>query len=118
MRIGFALANVMDAPSLSDYTGELRTAANLQFTDRVAGVSATTTFPLGFTVPCMATADTTLGGECGLQSSMDALIPGAVAEGTRAVWALDQFEVYDGGPDGDADTDDNSLLAVQGLFVP
>ena len=40
-------------------------------------------------------------------------MPGAAAEGTRAVWALDQVKVYDGGPDGDADTDGRQL-AVRG----
>ena len=46
-------------------------------------------------------------------------MPGAVTEGTRAIWALDQVQVYDGGPDGDADaTGDTRLFAVQGVFVP
>jgi hypothetical protein len=32
---------------------------------------------------------------------------------------MDQVKVYDGGPDEDADTSaDNSLFAVQGVFVP
>ena len=47
------------------------------------------------------------------------MIPGAAAEGTRAIWALDKLRVFDGGPDGDADTEaDNSLFATQGVFVP
>ena len=119
VRIGFIITNVINLTSHSDYTRELRAGADLRLTDRLGGVSATTDFPFGFTVPCTATADTTLGGECSLQSSVDALIPSAVAEGTRAVWALDQVEVHDGGPDGDADTPgDNSLLAVEGVLVP
>ena len=50
---------------------------------------------------------------------LDAVIPGRPPEDTRAVWALDPLRVYDGGPDGDADTEaDNSLFATQGVFVP
>jgi hypothetical protein len=36
----------------------------------------------------------------------------------RAIWALDQVQVFDGGPDGVVATADNSLFAVQGIFVP
>ena len=49
---------------------------------------------------------------------MDALIPGAVPEGKRSIWALGQVQVFDGGPDGVAATAGNSLFAVQGVFVP
>ena len=52
---------------------------------------------------------------------MDAVVPGIVLslEGKRAVWQIGQVRFYDGGPDGDADTTaDNTLFAVQGLFVP
>ena len=119
VNIGFALTNVMNLPSLSDYTGELRATANVRLTDRVAGVPSTTHLSFGFTVPCTTTADTTLGGDCRVFTSVDAVVPGAAAEGTRAIWGVDQWRVSDGGPDGDAETaGDNSLLAVQGLFVP
>jgi hypothetical protein len=39
-------------------------------------------------------------------------------KGKRAIWELGQVRVYDGGPDGLAATADNSLFAVQGVFVP
>ena len=45
-------------------------------------------------------------------------MPGFALEGNRTLYGLDQVKVFDGGLDGDADTPDNSLLAVQGLFVP
>ena len=54
-----------------------------------------------------------------MTTTLDAVTPGAAAEASRAVWALDQVKVYDGGPDEDAGTAaDNSLFAVQGLFIP
>jgi hypothetical protein len=119
VRVGFVLTNVLTVPSLSDYTGELRAEVNMRLTDRVAGVPSTTDFTFGFTVPCQATPDTSLGGDCRLVTTMDALVPGTAAEGTRAVWGLDQIKVLDAGADGVAGTaGDNSLVAVQGIFVP
>lgn len=59
------------------------------------------------TVPCTATADTTLGGACSLVSSADALLPGSTLAGARSVWALDQVKVYDG---------NRALFATQGVF--
>jgi Acetyl xylan esterase (AXE1) len=108
--------------SEADYTGELRHVTTVRITDRAnsnGGQAATVVdFPLAFTVPCHGTADPDVGGHCGIATTMDALIPGAVPERKRSVWALDQVRLFDGGPDGDADTADNSLFAVQGVFVP
>jgi hypothetical protein len=73
--------------------------------------------PLGFTIPCSATAGS-IGASCALDSSVDAIIPGAVKELKRAIWELERPRVFDGGADGDVDTGPNTLFAVQGLFVP
>ena len=118
--ITFVLTNVMNVPSLSDYTGELRASMGVRLTDSSSGLSQTVQdFVFGFTVPCAATADTTLGGDCRLTTTADAVLPGAIAEALRSVWGISQVRVHDGGPDGDGDTaGDNSLLAVQGVFVP
>jgi hypothetical protein len=45
-------------------------------------------------------------------------MPGAVVEGKRAIWQMGQAQVFDGGPDGNVATADNTLFATQGLFVP
>ena len=120
VRIRFSLSNVMNASDLSEYTGELRASATTRITDREGAVGQTTVgFPLEFDVPCVGTEPTIDKSLCALTTTLDAISPGAAAEGTRAVWALDQLKVYDGGADGDADTTaDNSLFAVQGVFVP
>ena len=69
-----------------------------------------TSFPV--TVPCSA-------GTCSVATSANAVMPGAVLEGQRAVWQLDQVKVYDGGADGLASTTgDNTLFMVEGVFVP
>jgi hypothetical protein len=74
--------------------------------------------PFPVTVPCAATADPARGSTCALATTVDAVTPGAAQEGKRAVWELGQVQVLDGGPDGDVSTSDNSLFAVQGVFVP
>ena len=75
--------------------------------------------PMEFTVPCAETPEPELGGRCGIDTTLDSLVPGTVKEGARAVWQLGQLRIYDGGPDGVASTEDgNQLFQVQGLFVP
>jgi hypothetical protein len=92
----------------------------VRLTDRQGTVAQTTVgFPLEFDVPCTPTAATLDKSLCDVATTLDAVTPGAAAEGTRAVWALDQVRVYDGGPDEDTDTTaDNSLFMTQGVFVP
>jgi hypothetical protein len=70
-------------------------------------------------VPCTATAATTTGGSCSLSSTFDAILPGSVVAGARAIWELGQVHVFDGGADGLASTTgDNTVFERQGLFVP
>ena len=77
-------------------------------------------FPFGFTVPCTPTPGSSLdASSCVSFTSVNAVIPGAIKDTHRAIWALDKLRVYDGGPDEDADTEaDNSLFMTQGVFVP
>jgi hypothetical protein len=121
VRIRVSLTNVMKASDLSEYTGELRGTLTVRRTDREGSIMSTTQdFPSSFTVPCSPTPGSTLDAStCQLDTTVDALIPNTIKDSQRAIWALDKLRVYDGGPDGDADTvGDNSLFAVQGVFVP
>jgi hypothetical protein len=122
VELRFRVTNVMRASDLSEYTGELRTELSVRRTDREAGNVASTSLdlPFGLTVPCTPTPDSNVDAStCEALTTVNALLPGAVTDGARAVWALDKLRVYDGGPDEDADTDDgNSLFATQGVFVP
>jgi hypothetical protein len=78
-----------------------------------------TDIAFGFTIPCAITSDPDTGGACTLNTTADALYPGAIVEGRRAIWQLGALEVYDGGADDDADTaGDNTLFMKQGIFVP
>lgn len=72
--------------------------------------------PLHVDMPCNPTADPATGSTCSVQTSFEALTG---LSGERAVIELDKVTVYDGGDDGFVDSrDDNTLLAVQGVFVP
>ena len=65
------------------------------------------------------TADVNIGSTCGVTTTADALVPGTIQEGERAVWGLGQVVVTDGGADGLASTGaGNALFARQGIFVP
>ena len=39
-------------------------------------------------------------------------------EGKRSTWAIGQVQLWDSGPDGNINSDDNTLFAVQGVFIP
>jgi hypothetical protein len=110
--------------ALSDYTGALEAVLPLRITDRFnSGLgtqpgTADAPFQSRIRVPCAATADTSAGSTCSLHTTLDAVRPGQVREGKRAIWALGQVEVVDGGVDGDPATDDYTQFAVSGVFVP
>ena len=78
-------------------------------------------------MPCTETADPAIGSTCAVTTSANTLVPQSiprpspdfVSEGRRAIWQLGQISVWDGGEDGFIEsTDDNTVLAVQGVFVP
>jgi glucose/arabinose dehydrogenase len=120
----FRVTDVRRRSGLADYTGELQAAVPLRITDRdnaapsgsTAGTAqnALITWP----IPCSATTDTTVGSTCAMNTSMDAVTPGAVKEGLRAVWRLGQVAVYDGGADGVVSTSPNTVFLAQGVFIP
>ena len=131
VRVQVSLSDVRNRSSLNDYTGQLDVAMDLRVTDRwngaadAGGIHPATGFDqphfasrLRFTVTCAATADNTEGGSCALDTTADAVLPGVAREAQRAIWQLGQIRVSDGGDDGLAATDGNTLFAVQGLFVP
>ena len=124
VRVDAALTDVRQQGTLADYAGELRVEQQVQITDRFNGPGqdepgTVQTSPFRFTVPCAATASTTVGSSCSLSSSFNAILPGAVVEGGRSIWELGQVQVFDGGADGLASTaGDNTLFEREGVFVP
>jgi dipeptidyl aminopeptidase/acylaminoacyl peptidase len=111
--------------NLSDYNRELRVEIDVRLTDRwnsphPGGAGpGTGDFTLGWSIPCHRIDNIESGGRCVLGTKLDALVPGAVREGSRAIWQFQGIRIYDGGADQDGDTTaDNNLFAVPGVFVP
>ena len=105
VQVEFSMTDVRRRSDLSDYTGELQADQSLRITDRANGLSGAdtgtvqdATFPV--TVPCAATSDPAIGGTCDLNTTLNSIVPGAVAAGNRAIWQLGQIDVSDGGADG------------------
>ncbi len=104
---------------LADYIAELWATVSVRITDRLTSPQTVTDFSLGFAIPCTATPDTTVGATCSASTTADAVLPGSVPEGSRAIWQLGEVQVQDGGEDGEgATTADNTLFLKQGIFTP
>jgi hypothetical protein len=114
-------ANSADGP---DYSGELQGNATLRISDHYNGPglneSATVIdIPFRVNAPCSNTASTSTGGVCTvttLSCQQPSACPFVIAQ--RNVLELTQFEVFDGGPDGQVATNDNTIFMRQGIFIP
>jgi hypothetical protein len=109
----------------ADYSGELQGSTTLRISDHYNGPSlneaaTVTDLPLAVNVSCASTTSTTIGGTCSVDTSANAVQPGAIPDGgvSRAVVELAQIKVADGGQDGQAATADNTPFAIEGVFVP
>ena len=119
------LTNVMRVSDLSEYTGSLRAELTVRLTDRNTNAFSTPTstsvdFPFGLNAQCTGTPSSSLDAStCSAFTSANAIVPGSVRDGLRAIWALDKIRVYDGGPDENGSTPaGNQLFMTQGVFVP
>jgi hypothetical protein len=107
---------VVDAGTAADHTGAVTARVGLRITDRgsgalpVGGSEQATVSDLSLDVPvqCAATPGPE-GGTCSASTTVDALMPGAVVEGDRAVWALGQVQVLDAA---------QRAFLRQGIFIP
>jgi hypothetical protein len=123
VRINASITDVVDRlRDVDPYVGELQAQVAVRVTDRLNGADAAdsatvTEYPLSVDMPCVPDLPTG-GSTCRASTTMNALLPGSVAERARAVWQLGAVQVLDGGEDGVLATPDNGLLASQGLFVP
>jgi hypothetical protein len=104
------------ASDLSDYTGDLEARLTVQITDKDntphpggPGAATVQAFTHSQPISCTATGDTTVGSTCDLDTTVEALVPGAVKELTRAIWELGAIRVHDGA---------GNLFLTQGMFVP
>ena len=121
--LGASPCGPANASGGNDYAGRLEGELPVRLTDRLNGPGADEAgtleaWPITFELPCSSSGSTAQGSQCATATTLNALIPNAVRDGKRAVIALDQVRVLDGGPDGQPDTEPNSVFAVQGIFVP
>ena len=116
----------------SDYAGRLLASSTLRITDKgngpdedQDGTVVDTQLEIPFT--CVTTAGTQTGAHCAVSTTVDALLPGAVNEGNRAIWQTGAVTVSDAGPNGtgyDAGCPaacgdgDEAVFMRQGIFVP
>ena len=115
--------NTADGP---DYTGQLQGTAQIRISDHwnaVApggGPDPATVQDIPFPVNgnCVATADPAIGGTCSSNTSANAVVPGSVLDGKRAIVGIGQIQFNDGGAGGVAGAADATLFGVQGIFIP
>lgn len=114
----------------TDFAGSLEMRIPFHITDHYNGSGTTSDsepgtmqplFTVSFAVPCGQTSDPGIGSTCSVTNLyLDGIYPSdPIREGKRSLWEAGQVQVFDGGTDGDGQTvADNTLFAVQGLFVP
>ncbi len=125
-KAGVAACGSANAADGADYTGELEGTAQIRISDHFnavapgGGTDPATVIDIPFPVvtPCTATGSTAIGSLCAITTSANAVVPGAVKDGKRAIVEIGQLQIFDGGTDGVAATDPNTLFSVQGIFIP
>jgi hypothetical protein len=129
IRVELFVNDLFVKSTLEPYQGDVQARFNVQITDKQntphpGGPGAGTTVRIPFEMTAQtcvpgAPGSPPQGSACVMVSEFSAILPGAVKEGGGAIWQVDDVALWDGGVDGDADTTaDNSLFAVQGVFVP
>ena len=116
IRLYGTVNDVRLASDLSDYTGNLEARIEVRITDKdntphPGGPGAATTQDLtySFPIPCSATSDPAIGGDCTFDTTAEAFVPGIAKELRRSIWELGAMRVHDGA---------GNLFMTQGIFVP
>ncbi len=132
VRLIVSLADVRNNPALTDYVGKVLVTSDLRITDQLNSPESPEpgtmqTIKYEFPVDCVATPTiTTSGSTCNLNTTADAIVPGTLVEGKRAIWELGEVTVDDAGPNNTGyescpptcgDGDESTFLR-QGVFVP
>ena len=123
---GNSACGAANAASGADYTGELQTTATIRITDHFnavapgGGTDPATVVDIPFPVntTCTSTGSTAVGSTCTTNTTANAVVPGAVKDGKRAIVETGQIQTIDGGTDGVVATAPNTTFAVQGIFIP
>jgi hypothetical protein len=123
VRLLLSMSDVRNKTTLTDYTGSVRTSMSVQITDNLNATETpepgtVQSFTYTFDAPCTATGSTTIGSTCAVDTTANALVPGTIGNGFRAIWQLGQIQVKDPGPDATLGNGDDGTFARQGVFVP
>jgi hypothetical protein len=123
VKLAVSLTDVRNNPSLTDYTGTVTAQTDLQITDMSNAPEAPepgTMQSIKYSAPvnCVATASTSSGATCDLNTTVDALVPGTITESRRTIWQFGQMSVMDAGPDTIPGNGDDTTFLRQGVFIP
>ena len=118
VRMHVAVTDVRRRADLADYTGALQARPTIRVTDNPDGAATIADVALPVDVPCAATPAAAVGAACSVQTTLDTLYPGLIAEGTRTIWELGRIEVLDGGQDANTATPGNGVFLRSGIYVP
>jgi hypothetical protein len=79
-----------------------------------------TTADSAFAVPmdCLPTVSSTVGSICAVNTSANALYPGAVRTNDASIWQVGEFQVADSGTDAMRGNGDDQIMAAQGVYLP
>jgi hypothetical protein len=113
-------ANAADGP---DYSGQIQGNATIRISDHYNGPNlneAATVVDIPFPVngTCANTTATNTGGTCSVNTTANAVVAGSVKDTQRGIVEIGQLQISDGGADGQVASPDNTLFAVQGIFIP
>ena len=111
---------------LNDFVGGLNVQLEFRLTDHWNAIpsgggpdpATVIDFPVPWAVSCAPVGPGTPGGQCIANTSLNALIPGAIISTKRMSWEVLTLVVQDGGSDGNPATVPNDTWMVRGLFQP
>lgn len=91
--------------------------------DRCPATTASRTATMAdikFPVPldCITSASASLGSTCGVNTTANALVPGWVVAGKKAVIEFGEVQLLDSGSDGTRGNSDDQRFATQGIYLP
>jgi hypothetical protein len=117
-------AGSVSGPDYDPIAGpEMTYATRVRITDRSNGPSASdpataTDLDLSVPVDCVDTASTGVGATCAANTSIDAVTPGAIKEGTSAIFQVFRARLNDPGANGVRGDADDRIFAHQGIYIP
>jgi hypothetical protein len=129
-KVGSPTQSQCEGGAFSDYIGRMRSDATIRITDHHNSVTAGGTgdtatvidIPFPIEWDCVANpagaSPSSIGGTCNVSSSFAVSMPGSIQPTKRGNVELEQVQLFDGGADGFLGTTDNTLFAVQGIFIP